>query len=881
MSKGIEYILTVIDRATEPFRKLYGNIDGASASFDKFKKDASSKMGDITKSAEKAGSGIGAAFAKAKETATDHLNQIGSKTDVLLNKGFGSLNNAAQMAIGAKHREQGLGIRAKTKEVIETVRQFSIKDFATAKLQQIKDRFAAIKDKVAGFSIKDYATAKLLPIQQKIAAVKDKVAGFSIKDYATAKLLPIQQKIAAVKDKVVGFSIKDYATAKLLPIQQKIAAVKDKVAEISIRDMASGALTRIIGSANNATHALLGLRSAAPSLGIRDRVSANVNKIKSNLGGLKDKMLRLNVRDMASGVVARVKTGLSGLRDKTVRIHTEGGGLFGKAGGLLNMIGGPLIAGGISIGALLGGAISKGMENDLQKTNITTLMRGNVEKANQLFSELSDYSIKTPYEKADVIDAQKTMMSFGLESEAAFGKLRNIGDIAMGDAGKMKSLTLAFAQATSAGKLQGQDLLQMINAGFNPLQVISERTGESMASLKDRMAKGGISAKELAGAFEMATDSQGLFYRGAEKASETFAGKVSNLKDAVSEGLISVYEKLKPMLMPLIDAMIGGVGKMAGFVIKIFDSVKSAIAWVWNKIKEGSPIILALTAVMAGFATQMLVSKLITLGMAGASAVATAAQWALNAAMTANPIGLVIAGVIALIGLIAYLIYRYDGWGAAWQNLVSFLDNSWQLFKQVFITTWLQTENVFLTGIEKLKVAWLSFKSLWDADAAAAGMAKIADDQQSRMKAIADSRQKEATFSANAANAWQGIELKKNNKTWSDAVGSIKEKLIPKTGAAAVAADLSKESSKTKRATQKDEEAGKKAAGAGAGRAKGINEGGSRPTTINITIGKLQDQLIVNAGNLKEAAKQAGNDVVNELLMALNSVDKKGGAAYE
>ena len=57
----------------------------------------------------------------------------------------------------------------------------------------------------------------------------------------------------------------------------------------------------------------------------------------------------------------------------------------------------------------------------------------------------------------------------------------------MGNNEKFSSMTLAFAQMSAAGRLMGQDLNQMINAGFNPLQVISEKTGKSIAVLKKEM----------------------------------------------------------------------------------------------------------------------------------------------------------------------------------------------------------------------------------------------------------------------------------------------------------------------------------------------------------------------------------------------------------
>lgn len=189
------------------------------------------------------------------------------------------------------------------------------------------------------------------------------------------------------------------------------------------------------------------------------------------------------------------------------------------------------------------GAIEKvievGSTNELQKMNMTTLFKGNADAAEEMFSKISEYGKQTVYDKAGLIDAQKTMMSFGLSGEKSFETLKRIGDIAMGDKQKMQSLSLAFAQATSAGKLQGQDLMQLINAGFNPLQTISERTGESMVSLKEKMSKGAISADMLSQAFEWDTEEGGLFYKGAELAGQTTVGHIGKLKESFDEFLIT------------------------------------------------------------------------------------------------------------------------------------------------------------------------------------------------------------------------------------------------------------------------------------------------------------------------------------------------------
>ena len=81
-------------------------------------------------------------------------------------------------------------------------------------------------------------------------------------------------------------------------------------------------------------------------------------------------------------------------------------------------------------------------------------------------------------------------MSFGMSAEEAQIRMKQLGDISQGDAEKFKSLTLAFAQMSSTGKLTGQDLMQMINAGFNPLEEISRKTGKSIGELKEEMSKG-------------------------------------------------------------------------------------------------------------------------------------------------------------------------------------------------------------------------------------------------------------------------------------------------------------------------------------------------------------------------------------------------------
>lgn len=510
----------------------------------------------------------------------------------------------------------------------------------------------------------------------------------------------------------------------------------------------------------------------------------------------------------------------------------------------------PLILAGAGIGM----SIRKGMEADLQQANITTLLRGDVEKAKALYTQLSDYGVKTPYDKAGLIEAQKTMMSFGLSSEFAFGKLKNIGDIAMGDAQKMQSLSLAFAQATSAGKLQGQDLMQMINAGFNPLQVISERTGESMAQLKERMSKGGISAQELAQAFEWATDKQGLFYQGAEKAGQTLSGKFNKMMDSITELALKVYEAISPVLSPLVD-----------LAAVIFSSIGQGIGWLIEKFQEGNPIIWGIAGAIGIFTTALILHNTYT-------AIATAWQnrltWAViktNLAFLANPITLIIAGIIALIAIIAYCIVGVSGWGKAWEYTVQGMKYSWEAFVENFQLLWTVAKNTFMAGIDACKLAWYKFKEavgLGDSTENQAMINKIQNDLQERAKTVTEGYKKanEAGEKAKEAfgKAWDSLEFKSFKEVKDGLMGKLgmKTESSPAPGVSPITGETTAttgEGTKTK---------------------DNIVSGGTRQTHINIQIGNVGTDTKVYVSSVREGVENFGEMVKEELLRVVNSINQ-------
>jgi len=90
--------------------------------------------------------------------------------------------------------------------------------------------------------------------------------------------------------------------------------------------------------------------------------------------------------------------------------------------------------------------------------------------------------------------------------------------------------------------------------------------------------------------------------------------------------------------------------------------------------------------------------------------IATAAQWAWNVALNANPIGLIITAIAAVVAGITYVIAKTNGWKEQWQNLKDTLAAIWDGMKISFELVWVSIRNSFLNVIDMMKLAWFEFK---------------------------------------------------------------------------------------------------------------------------------------------------------------------------
>ena len=265
------------------------------------------------------------------------------------------------------------------------------------------------------------------------------------------------------------------------------------------------------------------------------------------------------------------------------------------------------------------------------QTAIETMVGEDI--AGRLIPQIKELAKISPLTMSDMVGAEKMMLGFNIQAEDTIKYLKAISDISMGESSKFNSLTLAFSQMSAASKLMGQDLNQMINAGFNPLQIISEKTGKSIATLKDEMSKGVVSAEMVQQAFIDATSAGGKFYNMSENASKTINGQLSMMQDALNSVFNELGTKSESVIMDGIQ--------MTTSLIQNYETVGKILAGLVVTYGTYRTAVMLVTAAESKH-------TLVEIGLTNARLLARKAQLALNAAMLTNPYVLLATAVIGL-----------------------------------------------------------------------------------------------------------------------------------------------------------------------------------------------------------------------------------------
>lgn len=342
---------------------------------------------------------------------------------------------------------------------------------------------------------------------------------------------------------------------------------------------------------------------------------------------------------------ATARLSVKKLRDEYEAFREEGGGTAETMGLLTDKMKemGAMLVGGMGLKELASKVISVRAEFESMETSLKVLLGGNEERLNNIMGKIKEYALASPLNTKDMVGAVQMMTSFGIEAEKSIDYLKAIGDVSMGDAGKFNSLALSFSQMSSAGKLMGQDLMQMVNAGFNPLEEISRKTGKSIGELKNEMSKGAITSKMVQDAFISATSAGGKFYGMASEGAKTLNGQISMLQESFDNMFNEIGSKGEGVIMSAVKAGTSlvenyeTIGKVLEEIVIVYGSYRAAL--ILNMALEKAQAIQRLAAAQGTSVLSLAVDAL------------KAKTAALNATMLANPYVAVLTAIIALVGV--------------------------------------------------------------------------------------------------------------------------------------------------------------------------------------------------------------------------------------
>jgi tape measure domain-containing protein len=310
------------------------------------------------------------------------------------------------------------------------------------------------------------------------------------------------------------------------------------------------------------------------------KIGADVDEAMSKLGALSGKLSSLASSTQRSG------SQISSSMTSTSNVISAAFSSMGLALTTVGIVGGIM---GIGKAALKAAA-------DLEQVSVSfEVFTGNAEVAKNMLAELKSQALGSPMQFQDIAKGAQTLLGYGLAAEQVIPLTKMLGDVSGGNADRFSRLSLAFGQVNAAGRLMGQETRQMINAGFNPLQAISEKTGESMASLSSRMREGKISVAEVAQAFIYATSEGGRFYRNAEKQAETLPGAYNKMSESITFTLATLGENLNKTFD--ISGLLTHISFLATELGKNFETTNGELAKssFWSDVLKKSLDFLALT----------------------------------------------------------------------------------------------------------------------------------------------------------------------------------------------------------------------------------------------------------------------------------------------
>lgn len=416
-----------------------------------------------------------------------------------------------------------------------------------------------------------------------------------------------------------------------------------------------------------------------------DKLKSTFTNIETDANGV-----ITNINTMGSSA-KKLKTSMGGAGDKiketagdTDKLKSSIGGINGSTTSAVSGIKGIATALGLVAIAAAGIALVKSslssafdrMDIMDQFNRTMTAITGNTETAGIALDALKGITKGTAYGLDVAAKATQDFVTRGMSAEDATKSVGAWADAVSfygkGTNEELSNVSDAIAKMRTKGTVEMDQLNRLFDSGIDAVGMYAKATGQSSSDVQDALSKGTISSDDFLNTVEtaMETGAEGVINvaGAAKKAGSSWRGTFDNMGAAAARGMASIVTSIDKGLtangLPTIKEMIKDVGvkfeEIAGKIAENMPAIIGTIGNVINVLKPFAPVFVGIVGALVAWSV--------------ATTIMTASQWLLNAAMTANPVGIIIFAIMALIGGLVYLWNTNEGFRTAvigiWNSIV-------------------------------------------------------------------------------------------------------------------------------------------------------------------------------------------------------------------
>ena len=305
-----------------------------------------------------------------------------------------------------------------------------------------------------------------------------------------------------------------------------------------------------------------------------------------------------------------------------------------------------------AFGSLIKNTVSYNAQIELYTMALTTAL-GDETKAAETLAKIREDAAKTPYSVESLVKANQLLISTNGNAEKSrktIIALSNAISATGGGDDELIRMAQNLQQISNSGKATTEDIKQFAYAGIDIYGLLSDYTGKSVQECKELE----ISYALLSNALEMAATEGGKYFGANEAQAQTLNGKISTLKDNIQDGLGTAMQGINDVFGKLVSIAIDLVEEIDWK--KFGENVTSTFQFLMDNGGKIASLVASIGAAFVswnvGAMIQGVISSITALG--GILPALKTAILGVNAALKANPIGLVLTGISLLVsGIIA------------------------------------------------------------------------------------------------------------------------------------------------------------------------------------------------------------------------------------